>query len=176
MPIYPFLEYLPKYDHTVYISPSADLIGWSMLGQDSSLWFNVTVRGDVNYIKIGARTNIQDGSVVHVTTLTNPTIIGDDVTVGHGAILHGCTIGDLCLIGMGAIVMDGAVIEPKSYIAAGALVPPGKVVPTGTLFVGSPGQVKRDLTQAELDFFPVSASNYVALKNLYLQQDSKTKS
>jgi gamma-carbonic anhydrase len=170
MPIYPFKGLMPKLDSSVFVAPSADLIGDVELGADASLWFNVTVRGDVNYIRIGSGTNVQDGSVIHVTTNTHPTFIGERVTIGHNVTLHGCTVKDLCLIGMGASILDGAVVQEKAFIAAGCLVTPGKVVPSGTLFAGSPGQVKRELTEAELTFFETSAQNYIRLKNIYLQE------
>jgi len=172
MPIYTFGGVYPKFDTSVFIASSADLIGDVEIGADSSLWFNVTVRGDVNYIRIGKSTNIQDGSVIHVTTHTHPTIIGNSVTIGHNVTLHGCTLQDLCLIGMGAVVLDGAVVERQSFVAAGCLVPPGKVVPSGTLFAGSPGSVKRQLTEDEMKFFEKSAINYVKLKNIYLSNPS----
>lgn len=169
MPIYTYKKIQPKLDDTVFVSPSADLIGDVEMGSDSSLWFNVVVRGDVNYIKIGKGTNVQDGSVVHVTRVTHPTIIGDYVTVGHNVNLHGCTIQDLCLIGMGAIILDGAIVEKNAFVAAGCLVTPGTIVPSGTLFAGSPGKVKRELKQEEIDFFKTSAQNYIRLKNEYLE-------
>jgi gamma-carbonic anhydrase len=174
MSIYPFNSINPQFDASVFVAPSANLIGDVVLGADSSLWFNVTVRGDVNYIRIGKGSNIQDGSVVHVTRETHPTFIGDYVTVGHNVTLHGCTVQDLCLIGMGAVILDGAIVEKNSLVAAGCLVTPGKVVPSGTLFAGSPGKVKRDLTRAELDFMQVSADNYIKLKNMYLEQSQES--
>lgn len=173
MPIYTYKQISPKLDASVFVSPSADLIGDVELGPDSSLWFDVVVRGDVNYIRIGKGTNIQDGSVVHVTRVTNPTIIGDYVTVGHNVNLHGCTINDLCLIGMGAIVLDGAVVEKNAFVAAGCLVAPGKVVPSGTLYAGSPGKVVRELREEEMAFFRKSAQNYIDLKNDYLNDFEK---
>ncbi|MDX1919588.1 MAG: gamma carbonic anhydrase family protein [Candidatus Caenarcaniphilales bacterium] len=171
MPIYSYKNILPKLDKSVFVSPSADLIGDVELGPDSSLWFNVVVRGDVNYIRIGKGTNIQDGSVIHVTRVTHPTVIGDYVTVGHNVNLHGCTVNDLCLIGMGAIVLDGAVVEKNAFVAAGTLVLPNTVVPGGTLFAGSPGKVKRELTMEEIAFFQTSADNYIRLKDEYLSQE-----
>lgn len=151
----------PQLHDTVFRVGSAELIGDVHVGQLSSLWFNVVVRGDVNYIRIGERTNVQDGAVIHVTNKQHPTCIGNDVTIGHNAILHGCTIGDRCLVGMGAIVMDGAVIEADAMIAAGALVTPGTKVPSGTLFAGSPARFKRDLTQEEVAGLLKSARNYL---------------
>jgi len=173
MPIYTYKQISPKLDASVFVAPSADLIGDVELGPDSSLWFDVVVRGDVNYIRIGKGTNIQDGSVVHVTRVTNPTIIGDYVTVGHNVNLHGCTINDLCLIGMGAIVLDGVIVEKNAFVAAGCLVAPGKVVPSGTLYAGSPGKVVRELREEEIAFFRKSAQNYIDLKNDYLNDFEK---
>ena len=128
------------------------------------------MRGDVNAIRIGARTNLQDQTVVHVTSGTHPTVIGDDVTVGHRVVLHGCTIHDRCLVGIGAIVMDGAVVGPDAMVAAGALVPPGAVVPPGTLAVGSPARPKRELTAEERAFLPRSAANYAGYAARYLRE------
>ncbi|MFO7576176.1 MAG: gamma carbonic anhydrase family protein [Pelovirga sp.] len=151
----------PQLHETVFRVGSAELIGDVHVGQLSSLWFNVVVRGDVNYIRIGDRTNVQDGAVIHVTNKQHPTIIGNDVTIGHNAILHGCTIGDRCLVGMGAIVMDGALVEADAMIAAGALVTPGTKVPSGTLFAGSPARFKRNLTEVEVADLLNSARNYL---------------
>jgi carbonic anhydrase/acetyltransferase-like protein (isoleucine patch superfamily) len=115
----------------------------------------------VNHVRIGARTNLQDGTVVHVTSGTHPTVVGDDVTVGHGAVLHGCTVRDRCLVGIGAIVLDGAVVGPDAMIGAGALVPPGMVVPPGKLVLGAPAKVKRDLSPDEIAHLRSSAASYV---------------
>jgi carbonic anhydrase/acetyltransferase-like protein (isoleucine patch superfamily) len=151
----------PQLHDTVFRVGSAEIIGDVHVGQLSSLWFNVVVRGDVNYIRIGERTNVQDGAVIHVTNKQHPTRIGNDVTIGHNAILHGCTIGDRCLVGMGAIVMDGAVVEADAMVAAGALVTPGTKVPSGTLFAGSPARFKRNLTQEDVADLLNSARNYL---------------
>jgi len=145
----------------------ATLIGDVELGEGSSVWPGVVVRGDVCHVRIGARTNLQDGTVVHVTTDTHPTIVGDDVTVGHRAVLHGCTIRDRCLIGIGAIVLDGAVVGPDAFVGAGALVTPGTVVPPGTMFLGAPGRVKRPLTPEELAGLRASAAHYVEVAAQY---------
>jgi carbonic anhydrase/acetyltransferase-like protein (isoleucine patch superfamily) len=169
MPIYAYKNHLPKFDSSVYVASSADLIGELEVGTDSSFWFQVVVRADVNFIKIGSRTNIQDGSVIHVTRKTNPTIIGNGVTVGHSVTLHGCTIKDFCLIGMGAVILDGALVEQNALVAAGTLITPRTVVPSGTLFAGSPGKVIRELREEEIQFFATSAQNYVDLKNEYLE-------
>ena len=173
--IRPFKKWSPQFDQSVFIDPSAQVIGRTTIGRDSSIWPLVAVRGDVNYIEIGARTNIQDNSVLHVARPTEENekgfalIIGDDVTVGHGAILHACTIGDCCLIGMGATVMDGATIGAACIIAAGSLVPPGKQLEGGFLYRGSPVKQARPLTSEELTFLKESASHYVKLKDEYLE-------
>ncbi len=163
----PFQGVRPVLDDSVFMADSCDIIGDVTLGAGCSVWFRVVIRGDVNYIRIGSRTNIQDGTVIHVTNKTHPTIIGDDVTIGHNVTIHGCTIGDRCLIGMGAIILDGAVVESGSMIAAGALVVPGTVVRSGSLYVGSPAKYKRDLTRAEMDFLAQSAQNYLDYVALY---------
>ena len=168
MNIYPYKNITPTLGQGVFVADGSPVIGDVHIGDDSSVWFNVTVRGDVNYIRIGSRTNIQDGSTVHVTRNTGPTHIGNNVTVGHNVVIHACTISDLVLIGMGSVLLDGAVIESHVLVGAGTLVPPNKKIPSGTLFMGSPGKVIRDLTETELAFFAVSADNYVQLKNIYL--------
>lgn len=164
----------PQVASTAFIVETAALIGDVTVGEQSSIWFNVVVRGDVNYIRIGERTNIQDGSVVHVTHKTHPTLIGDDVTIGHNVTLHGCRIGNRCLIGMGAIVMDDAEIGDDAMIAAGALVVPGTVVPSGTLFAGSPAKQKRLLTEAEIAGLKKSAENYLGYTRSYLDQEESS--
>lgn len=151
----------PQIDSTVFVAPGACVIGDVQVGEHSSLWFNVVVRGDVNSIRIGCRTNIQDGSVVHVTRSTHPTVIGDDVTVGHSVTLHGCTVHDGSLIGIGAIILDGAVIGASSLVAAGSLVAPGTKVPPRSLVMGSPGRVKRTLTEEECRNILDLSANYV---------------
>ena len=150
----------PRIAASAFLAEGSVVVGDVEIGESSSLWFGTIVRGDVNHVRIGARTNVQDMSVVHVTSRTNPTVIGDDVTVGHRAVLHGCTIRDRCLVGIGAIVMDGAVVGPEAMVGAGALVPPGMVVPPGTLVLGSPAKVKRQLTPEEIAYFRTSAANY----------------
>ncbi len=164
----------PKLGSRVYIDSASILVGNINLGDDASIWPLVAARGDVNHIHIGKRTNIQDGSVLHVThkSATNPTgyplIIGDDVTVGHKVMLHGCTIGDRVLVGMGTIVLDGVIIEDEVMIGAGSLVPPGKVLESGYLYVGSPVKQARPLSEQERAFLLKSADNYVQTKNDYL--------
>jgi carbonic anhydrase/acetyltransferase-like protein (isoleucine patch superfamily) len=152
---------VPTIDPSVYIDPGAQVIGDVVIGPRSSVWCNTVIRGDVNIIRIGARTNIQDLSILHVTRRTASLVIGDEVTVGHGVILHGCTIKDRCLIGMGAIVMDGAVVGEESIIGAGALVTEGTVVPPRTLAVGAPAKVRRPLRPEEIAFLAQSAAQYV---------------
>ena len=164
----------PQLPPSCYVDSSAVLIGDITLAEDVSIWPLVAARGDVNYISVGARSNIQDGSVLHVTRKSPanpdgvPLIIGADVTVGHKALLHACTIGDRVLIGMGAIVLDGAIIEDDVILGAGALVPPNKTLSSGFLYVGSPAKQVRKLTVDEIAFLKLSASNYVILKDQYL--------
>lgn len=157
----------PVIDPAAYIAPGAAVIGDVHIGEDANIWFGCVVRGDVNHIRIGARTNIQDGTVVHVTRHTGPTLIGANVTVGHSALLHACTLEDACFIGMHATVMDGVVVESGAMVAAGALVTPGKRVPKGQLWAGSPAKYFRDLTEQEAAFIAVSAQNYVDLAREY---------
>ena len=153
----------PKVGDDVFIATGSRVIGDVEVGPQSSIWYNAVVRGDVCPIVIGARTNIQDLSVIHVTSGQYPTYIGDDVTVGHRALVHGCRVGDRCLIGMGAIILDGAVIEEECLIAAGALIPPGMRVPSGSLVMGSPGRIKRELTPEERQRIQMSAAHYVEM-------------
>ncbi len=154
-------EHTPRLDPSAYIQASAQVIGDVEIGAHSSVWFNVVIRGDVYPVRIGARTNIQDNSTIHVTGGRWATAIGDDVTVGHGVILHGCRVGDRCLIGIGAIVLDGAEIEADCLIAAGSLVAPGMRIPAGHLAKGSPAKVARPLHPDELAHLKQSAANYV---------------
>ncbi|MCF2922799.1 gamma carbonic anhydrase family protein [Pseudoalteromonas sp. APAL1] len=166
----------PTYDNSVYIDESSVLVGDITLGKDSSVWPLVAARGDVNYIRIGERTNIQDSSVLHLTRASKsnpdgyPLIIGDDVTVGHKVMLHGCQLGNRILVGMGAIVMDNAVVEDDVIIGGGSLVPPNKRLESGYLYVGSPVKQARPLTEQELAFLKISADNYVQLKDEYLAE------
>ncbi len=157
----------PRIDPSAFLAEGSVVVGDVEIGARSSLWFGAIVRGDVHHVRIGARTNVQDLTVVHVTSRTHPTVIGDDVTVGHRAVLHGCTIKDRCLVGIGAIVMDGAVVGPDAMVGAGALVPPGMVVPPGTLVLGAPAKVKRQLTADEIAFFRTSAANYAGYAARY---------
>ena len=167
------LEYkgvTPQLDQSVFLAPGAWVIGDVRIGEKSSLWFNVVVRGDVNFIRIGNRTNIQDGTVVHVTRDTHPTIIGDDVTIGHSVTLHGCTVHDKCLVGIGAIVLDGAVIGASSLVAAGSVVAPGTVIPPRSLVMGSPGRVKRTLSDDECTNMHSIAGHYIQYQENYRTQ------
>lgn len=167
----------PKTGNNVYVDETSVLVGDITIADDVSIWPLVAARGDVNTMKIGARTNIQDGTVLHVTRKSpenpngNPLIIGEDVTVGHKCMLHGCQLGNRILVGMGAIIMDGAVVEDDVFIGAGALVPPNKTLVSGYLYVGNPVRQIRLLKKSEQDFLATSASNYVALKNEYLAQE-----
>ena len=158
---------VPQIDASVFLAPSACVIGDVQIGEKSSLWFNVIVRGDVNFIRIGCRSNIQDGSVIHVTRETHPTVVGDDVTVGHSVTLHGCTVNDGCLIGIGAIVLDGAVIGASSLVAAGSVVAPGTQIPPRSLVMGSPGRVKRELTEDECTNIHSFAERYIRYQEDY---------
>jgi gamma-carbonic anhydrase len=157
----PFRSVAPTVDPSAFVDVSAQVIGDVSIGAESSVWMNVVVRGDVHSIRIGARTNLQDLVMVHVMRDTYPTVIGDDVTVGHSAIVHGCTIEDRCLIGMGAILLNGCRIGTGSIVAAGALVPEGFVVPPGSMVMGMPARVRRALTPEEDASIKWYADNYV---------------
>lgn len=161
MPVYALKGIRPTIAKEVFVAPNASVIGDVVIGESSSIWFGVVLRGDVFPIRIGARTNIQDNSVVHVTGGKTMTTIGDDVTVGHSAIVHGCTIGSRCLVGMGSIVLDGAVVEDECFIAAGALVPPGMRVPSRSMVMGRPGKIVRTLRAEELEAIDFAARDYV---------------
>ena len=166
--IYPYKDILPKIDKSAFIAPTACLIGDVEVGAESSIWYGCTLRGDVNDIRIGKRTNVQDGTVIHVSSTTQGTYVGDEVTVGHMALLHACTIGDQAFIGMKACVMDDAIVEPRAMVAAGALVTSGKTVPTGELWGGSPARFMRKVDRKELEFLSFSADRYVKLSREYL--------
>ena len=166
----------PQLGERVFVDESAVVIGDVHLGADSSVWPLTVIRGDMHRIRIGARTSVQDGSVLHITHAGPfnpdgyPLLIGDEVTIGHNVTLHGCTLGNRILVGMGSIVMDGAVVEDAVVIGAGSLVPPGKVLQSGYLYVGSPVKQARALTDQERTFFAYSAANYVKLKDLHLAE------
>lgn len=168
---------LPEIHETAWVDESAVVIGNCKLGEDVGVWPNATLRGDVNDILVGDRTNIQDGAVLHTThesevSKGSKCIIGNDVTVGHNAILHGCIIEDECLVGMGATVLDNAVVQKHVLIGANALVPPGKILESGYLYVGSPVKKARELTDDEKAFFKYSAAHYVKLKNDFQAAES----
>jgi carbonic anhydrase/acetyltransferase-like protein (isoleucine patch superfamily) len=172
-----FNQIAPEQGERVYIDPACTIIGDVIIGADSSVWPGTVIRGDVNFIRIGARTNIQDGTIIHVShngpngkPVGYPSLIGDDVTIGHGAIVHACTIGNACLIGMGATVLDGAVIEDHGFVGAGAVIPPGKTVRSGELWLGNPAKCVRNLSAAEIEQLYYSAQHYVRLKDKYLAE------
>ncbi len=167
MPLRPFRGMSPRVHPGCFVDDSAQLVGDIEVGEDSSIWFNCVLRGDVNPIRIGKRTNVQDLSLVHVTGGRSTTVVGDDVTVGHHVILHGCTIGNRVLVGMGSTIMDDAEVGDDCIIGAGALLTPGTKIPPGSLVVGSPGRVKRPITEAERDFLLLSAHHYVELAKEY---------
>lgn len=158
---------LPRIAVSAYVDPSAQVIGDVTVGERSSIWPNVTVRGDVHYIRIGDDTSIQDNSVLHVEYDLWPLIIGNRVTVGHSAVLHGCVIEDECLIGIGAIVLNGARVGTGSIIAAGAVVPEGMQVPPRSMVMGIPGKVRREVTDAELERIREGSANYVRYRQVY---------
>jgi carbonic anhydrase/acetyltransferase-like protein (isoleucine patch superfamily) len=161
--IHPYRGVMPKVHPSAWIAGSADVIGDVELGEESSVWFTTVVRGDVNFVRIGRGTNLQDGTVIHVNRNGTPTVVEEYVTVGHAARLHGCHIKSNCLIGIGAIVLDGAVLEEECVVAAGAVVSPGTVVTKGSLLMGTPARVKRRVTDKDLDLIYRSARNYIAL-------------
>jgi carbonic anhydrase/acetyltransferase-like protein (isoleucine patch superfamily) len=163
----------PKLGERVYIAEGAQIVGDVEIGQDSSIWYNCVIRGDVHYIRIGQRTNIQDGSIGHVMKDLFPLIVGDDVTVGHGAILHGCTIESHCLIGMRATVLNNVVVGTHSIVGAGALVTEGTVVPPRSLMLGMPAKVKRELTDEEITGIDVYAKRYCEYKETYLRMKER---
>ena len=175
MSIRPYLDQSPVLGQRVYVDPAATLIGQVTLGDDASIWPGCVVRGDVNFIRIGARTNIQDGTIVHVSH-DGPhaklggfaTVIGEDVTIGHKAIIHACRIEDAALIGMGAVLLDGCVVRRHGFVGAGALVAPGKIVGEAELWLGNPARKVRVLSDAEIEGLFYSAQHYVRLKDRYL--------
>ncbi len=179
MPISSYLKISPVLGDRVYLHPSCQIIGDVKIGDDSSVWCNTVLRGDVNRIVIGCGTNVQDLTMGHVSHSTpekpggSPLIIGDYVTVGHSVILHGCTIGDECLIGMGSIVMDDVIIPGQVMIGAGSLVSSGKTLQSGMLYVGRPARVVRELTDGEIAYLRYSAEHYIKGKNNYLNGPNK---
>ncbi|MBY4676511.1 gamma carbonic anhydrase family protein [Marinobacterium arenosum] len=177
MKIRTFRGMTPKLGERVFVDPSAVVLGDVELAEDVSVWPLTVIRGDMHRIRIGARTSVQDGSVLHITHAGPynpdgfPLLIGEDVTIGHQAMLHGCTIGNRVLVGMGAMVMDGAVVEDEVIIGAGSLVPPGKTLQSGYLYVGRPVKQMRPISDKEREFFRYTAANYVKLKDQHLQED-----
>ena len=170
----------PKLGQRVYVDPAATVIGDTQLDDDVSVWPGAVIRGDMHSIKVGARSNIQDNAVLHITHASDynpggyPLVIGEDVVVGHGAILHGCKLGNRILVGNGAIVNDGAMVEDEVVIGAGCIVPPGKQLASGFVYVGNPCRQLRALTENEKSFFTYSAANYVKLKDQYLAEKGAT--
>jgi len=167
MPLHPFNGIVPKLDPTAWVAPGAQVIGDVEMGAESSVWYNVVVRGDVMPIRIGARSNIQDGSIVHVTRGLAATSIGDDVLVGHMAIIHGCTLMDRSFVGLGGIVMDDCVIEPEGMLGAGSLLSPGKRIGPRELWLGRPAKLVRMLDDADVARNAAGATGYVALARLH---------
>jgi carbonic anhydrase/acetyltransferase-like protein (isoleucine patch superfamily) len=163
----PYLDRLPAVDLTAFVDQSAQVIGDVVLGPESSVWMNAVVRGDVHYIRIGARSNVQDNAVIHVQHERYPTVIGDDVTIGHSAIVHGCTVGNRVLVGMGAIILNGAQIGDDCIVAAGTLVTERTIIPPRSMVMGSPGKVRRALSDAEVASILDFSSNYVKYRKDY---------
>ncbi len=173
--VIPYLGTYPKIEKDVFIAGSADVIGDVLLGSDSSVWFGCVIRGDINSIHIGKNTNIQDLSMIHVDHYTkedksdgHPTYIGDNVTIGHKVMLHGCIVGDACLVGMSSTILDGAIIGQESIVGAGSLVTKNKIFPPRSLILGSPAKLIRELNDDEVESLYQSAKNYVEFKNSYL--------
>ena len=162
-----FMGLSPEIDETAFIAGSAVVSGAVRIGADCSIWHNVTLRGDANYITIGSGTNIQDNSCVHIDSARYPTIIGKDVTIGHSAIIHACTLQDNSFVGMGAIIMDGAIVETGAMVAAGAMVTAGKIVPSGELWAGRPAKKMRSLSPNEIEEITISAARYVEFGRAY---------
>ena len=167
MPLYPYGDLRPRLGERVFLAPSAEVAGDVTAGEDVSFWFHTAARGDVHWIRIGARTNVQDGAVLHVSHGTHPLSIGAGVVIGHAAVLHGCTIEDGALVGIGARVLDGAVVEAGAQVGAGALVAPGARVPSGQLALGVPARVARPLSDREREAIPEIVTRYVRLKEQY---------
>jgi len=164
----PYRGVTPRVHPTAFIDSSAQVIGDVEIGEDSSVWMNAVVRGDVHWIRIGARSNVQDGTIVHVMIGTHPTTIGDDVTIGHGAIVHGCTLQDRILVGMGAIILNGVVVGSDSIVAAGTLLTEGTQVPPRSLVMGSPGKVRRELSDEDVASIRTYADRYVGYRLDYM--------
>ncbi|MFN3813215.1 MAG: gamma carbonic anhydrase family protein [Aquificaceae bacterium] len=164
----PYKDMSPRIASSVFLADNVVVIGQVEIGEDSSVWYGTVIRGDVNYIRIGERTNIQDNSVIHVTHDTYPTVIGNNVTVGHRVVLHGCIIKDHVLVGMGAVIMDGVEVDSYVIVGAGAILTPGKKIPSGVLVTGFPAKVVRELRPEEIKLIEESSLNYVRYKNSYM--------
>ncbi len=174
--IRPLKGITPKFGERVYVDPASTVIGDVEMGDDSSVWPTAVIRGDMHHIRIGSRTSVQDGAVLHITHASDfnpggwPLNIGNQVTIGHRVVLHGCTIHDRVLVGNGAIIMDGAVVESEVIIGAGCMVPPGKTLEGGYVYTGNPAKPARPLKESEKKFFPYTSDNYVKLKDEYLAE------
>ncbi len=168
-----FKDKFPRIHETAFVTQDAIIIGDVEIGEDASIWFGSIVRGDVNYIRIGDNTNIQDGTVIHVSSRTHPTVLEERITVGHRVTLHGCHVESGCLIGIGAILMDGVRVGANSLVGAGSLLTPGTQIPPNSLVIGLPARVKRELTEDELAFLDRSWRNYVELKRIYETADDR---
>ncbi|MBC8269107.1 MAG: gamma carbonic anhydrase family protein [Rhodospirillaceae bacterium] len=165
--IFPYEGTVPTISGEAFVAPNATIIGDVVIGDDTGIWFNCLLRGDVNEIRVGERTNIQDGTIVHVSGEGQGTYIGDDITIGHMALIHACTLEDGCFIGMNATIMDGAVVESGAIVAAGSLVSPGKTIPGGQLWGGTPARYLRDLRQSDLEMIRYTTPHYVKLAHRY---------
>lgn len=168
MALYPYNGILPTIAPTSFIAPSSDIIGDVTIGSEVGIWFQCVIRGDVAPVRIGDRTNIQDGTVIHVTRNGHPTLIGAGITIGHKVLLHACKLEDYCFIGMGATLMDDVLVESGAMVAAGALVTPGKTIPKGQIWAGNPAKYFRDLTEKEAEYIGISERNYVKHAYEYL--------
>ncbi len=168
--ILPFKKVLPKIHPTALITDDVIIIGDVEIGVDSSVWYHSVIRGDVNFIRIGERTNIQDGTIIHVSSGTHSTILEDEITIGHRVTLHGCHVESGCLIGIGAILLDGVRVGAQSLVGAGSMLTPGTQIPPRSLVLGSPAKVKRELTADELTYLDRSWRSYTELKKHYMQK------
>ncbi len=168
--IFPYRHWAPSIDASAFVADSAEVMGRVSIGADSSIWYQCVLRGDVQDIRIGARSNIQDHSMLHTSHNVTPCVVGNDVTVGHRVILHGCEVEDGCLVGMGSILMDRCRLESGCLLAAGSLVPEGKILRGGYLYAGAPARERRELNPEEVAFLSVSATHYVALSKTHIRQ------
>jgi len=171
--IVPYNDIMPTIDSSSWIAPNATIIGDTQIGQDSGIWYGCVVRGDVNEIRIGERTNVQDLTMIHCAELGQGTYLGDDITIGHSAVLHACTVENFALIGIQACVMDDCIIEQGAMVAAGALVTPGKIVKAGEVWAGSPAKKLRDVNQRDLDFLKINRERYVRLARQYKSEQTQ---